>query len=139
LRFSQAQAEIALARGAAEQAIALASETFEQGRGKRMKYQVLALVTRAQALHTLGRTREALSDLRSAVQLARPQSDPALLLRSLAALLEIDGDGLLAAEARVTATQILGRLPAGQMRERFLAAAPVRLLGRLNARATSRD
>ncbi|HEU5103567.1 MAG TPA: BTAD domain-containing putative transcriptional regulator, partial [Roseiflexaceae bacterium] len=70
LRFCQARAEIALARGAAEQAIVLASEAFERSRRTRAKYQVLALVTRAQALGQLGRTREAAGDLRTAVQLA---------------------------------------------------------------------
>jgi tetratricopeptide (TPR) repeat protein len=63
LRFSQAQAEIALARGAAEQAVVLAGEAFKRSRRTRPKYQVLALVTRAQALGNLGRTREAIGDL----------------------------------------------------------------------------
>ncbi|HET9221575.1 MAG TPA: hypothetical protein VFO07_03680, partial [Roseiflexaceae bacterium] len=133
LRFSQAQAEIALVRGATEQAIALANEAFERSRRRRPKYQVLALVTRGQALRKLGRTREAIGDLRSAVQLARPQGDPALLLRSAAALLDVDGDDLLAAEAGVTARRILARLPTEEMRERFRSAEPVRLIGRLAA------
>jgi predicted ATPase len=133
LRFCQAQAEIALARGAAEQAIVLAGDAFKQSRRTRAKYQVLALVTRAQALGKLGRLREAVGDLRSAVQLARPQADPALLLRSMAALLELDGDDQLAAEARTTAGRILARLPTEQMRERFRAAEPIRLIGRLVA------
>jgi class 3 adenylate cyclase/DNA-binding SARP family transcriptional activator/tRNA A-37 threonylcarbamoyl transferase component Bud32 len=133
LRFSQAQAEIALARGAAEQAIVLAGEAFERSRRTRAKYQVLALVTRAQALGKLGRTREAVGDLRLAVQLARPQADPALFLRSVAALLELDGDDQLVAEARATAGRILARLPTEEMRERFRAAEPVRLIGRLVA------
>jgi class 3 adenylate cyclase/tetratricopeptide (TPR) repeat protein len=133
LRFCQAQAEIALARGAAEQAIVMAGEAFERSRRTRAKYQVLAMVTRAQALGTLGHTREAIGDLRSAVQLARPQGDPALFLRSVAALLELDGDDDLAAEARATAGRILARLPTEEMRERFRAAEPVRLIGRLVA------
>jgi class 3 adenylate cyclase/DNA-binding SARP family transcriptional activator len=133
LRFNQAQAEIALARGAAEQAIVLASEAFERSRRTRAKYQVLALVTRAQALGKLGRTREAAGDLRSAIRLARPQADPALFLRSAAALLELDGDDQLAAEARATAGRIIARLPTEEMRERFRAAEPVRLIGRLIA------
>jgi tetratricopeptide (TPR) repeat protein len=133
LRFSQAQAEIALARGAAEQAIVLAGEAFQRSRGTRAKYQVLALVTRAQALRKLGRTREAVGDLRSAIQLAQPQADPALLLRSASALLELDGDDQLAAEARATAGRILARLPTEEMRKRFRAAESVRLLGRLVA------
>jgi ATP/maltotriose-dependent transcriptional regulator MalT len=78
LRFSQAQAEIALARGAPEQAIVLAGEAFERSRRTRVKYQVLATITRARALHKLERTRESIVGLRAAVQLARPQGDPAL-------------------------------------------------------------
>jgi DNA-binding SARP family transcriptional activator/class 3 adenylate cyclase/tetratricopeptide (TPR) repeat protein len=131
LRFNQAQAEIALARGAAEQAIVLASEAFERSRRRRAKYQVLALVTRAQALGKLGRMREAVGDLKTAVKLARAQTDPALFLRSAAALLEQDGDDLLAAEARATAARILARLPTEEMRARFRVAEPVRLIGRL--------
>jgi tetratricopeptide (TPR) repeat protein len=130
LRFAQAQAEIALARGAAEQAIDLAGEALERSRRRRAKYQVLALVTRAQALTSLGRTREAVADLRVAVRLARPQADPALFLRGAAALLERDGDDRLAAEARAAAGRILTRLPTEEMRERFRAAEPVRLVGR---------
>jgi hypothetical protein len=44
-------------------------------------------------------SRPAVGDLRAAVQLARPQADPALFLRSAATLLELDGDDQLAAEA----------------------------------------
>ena len=69
---------------------------------------MLALVTRAQALSKLGRMREAIGDLRSAVQLARPQADPALFLRSVAALLELDGDDQLAAEAHALARLVTG-------------------------------
>jgi hypothetical protein len=54
-------------------------------------------------------------------------------MRSVAALLELDGDDHLAAEARATAGRILARLPTEEMRERFRAAAPVRLIGRLVA------
>ncbi len=131
LRFTQARAEIALARGAPEQAIVLADEAFERSRRTRAKYQVLALVTRAQALARLGRTREAIGDLRAAVRLTRPQADPALFLRSAATLLELDGDDQLAAEAHATAGRILARLPTEEMRKRFQAAEPVQLLSRL--------
>ena len=133
LRFAQAQAEIALARGAAEQAIELAGEALQRSRRKRAKYEVLALVTRAQALARLGRTPAAVGDLHEAVRLARPLADPALFLRGAAARLELDGDDQLAAEARLTAGRILASLPTEEMRERFRAAEPVRRLGRLVA------
>ena len=51
----------------------------------------------------------------------------------MAALLELDGDDKLAAEARETAGRILAHLPTEEMRERFRAAEPVRLIGRLVA------
>jgi hypothetical protein len=46
-------------------------------------------------------------------------------------LLEHDGDGDLAAEARAAAKRILAALPDGPMRQRFVAAESVRLLGSL--------
>src|SRR5262249_56413158 len=54
LRFSQGQAEIALARGAAEQAIVLAGEAVERSPRTRAEYHGLALVTHAQAPGKLG-------------------------------------------------------------------------------------
>jgi hypothetical protein len=50
----------------------------------------------------------------------------------VAALLELDGDDQLAAEARATARQIIACLPTEAMRERFRAAEPIRLIGNLN-------
>ena len=96
----------------------LAGDAFERSRRKRAKYQVLALVTHAQALGKLGRTREAIGDLQSAVQLARPQADPALLLPSVAALLALNGNDQLAAEARATVGRIRAHLPTEEMRRR---------------------
>jgi hypothetical protein len=71
-----------------------------------VKYQVLGLVTRSAALRALGRTREAIGDLRTAVTLARPVGDPALFLRAAAALLDLDGNDALAAESRSAAERI---------------------------------
>jgi hypothetical protein len=48
---------------------------------------------------------------------------------SAAALLAIEGDEALAAEAAGAAQRIAAALPEGDMRRRFEAAEPVRLLG----------
>ena len=137
LRFTEARAEIALARGDAEQAIRSAGEALEQSHGRRAKYQTLGLVTRARALAAVGRTTEAVADLREAVRTARPLGDPALFLRAAAALLALDGDDELAAETRSTASRILAALPTEAMCQRFQAAEPVRLLGRLAGSGTT--
>jgi len=133
LRFAQARAEIALARGAYEDAIQFAEAALERSQGRRPKYQVLGLVTRAQALAQLSRTDEARADLRRAVRVARRLRDPALLLRGVSAQLDFDRDDSLVAEARSTARAILARLPTSDLRRRFQDAEPVRRLGPLGA------
>ena len=70
--------------------------------------------------------------VQEAIILARPVGDPALFLRAATALLELEGDGDLAAEARAAAKQIAAALPDEPMRRRFAAAEPVRLLGALD-------
>ena len=55
-----------------------------------------------------------------AVQVARTTEDPALLLRALDALLQLDGDDEGAAEARATSARILGELDDEPLRSRFL-------------------
>ena len=133
LRFAQARAEIALARGAYEDAIQFAESALERSQRRRPKYQVLGLVTRAQALAQRTRTDEARADLQKAVHVARRLGDPALLLRGVSAQLELDGDDALVAEARSTAQAILARLPTSDLRRRFEDAEPVRRLGELGA------
>src|SRR5262249_21694589 len=133
LRFAQAGAEIALARGDAEQAIRSAGEALVQSRGRRPKDQTLALVTRGQAWAALGRTKEAVADLREAVRIARPLRDPALFLRGATPLLALEGDDPLAQETVSVAKQIVAALPSEDMRKRFRAAEPVRWLGALVA------
>ncbi len=102
---------------------------IEQSRAKsRVKYEALGLWTRARALHAGGRANEAVADLRAAVDLARSVGDPALFFRAAAALLAIDGNDVLAAEARATTDRITAALPTEEMRRRFEAAEPVRLV-----------
>src|SRR5439155_3406123 len=117
LRLAEARAEIALARGEWEAALHWAGETIEQTRAiGRVKYEVIALGTRAQALAGLGRDKDGTVDLMAALKLARRVSDPALLLRVSSLLLGIDGDDALAAEARATVERISAALPDGAMR-----------------------
>ena len=132
LRLAEARAEIALARGEWEEAMRWADDAIAQCelRG-RVKYQAAGLETRAKALAALGRKHEAIADLRSAVELARPVGDPAMFLRAAASLLVLDGNDALLAEARTTARRIIGNLPDEEMIRCFTAAEPVRVLGTL--------
>jgi hypothetical protein len=101
LRFAQAQAVVALARGAFDEARGFAEEGITHARLRgRVKYEVLGPPTRAQALAEQGSTTAVLSELQAAIALARPIGDPALFLRAVAALLAIEGNDALLAEAR---------------------------------------
>jgi class 3 adenylate cyclase/tetratricopeptide (TPR) repeat protein len=131
LRLTQGRAELALARSDPETAVHLSEAALGQARGRRPKYEVLALTTRAEALANLGRTTAALNDLREAVSAARTLADPALFVHAASGLLSRDGSDALAGEARSVATGILSRLPTHQMRERFQSAEAVRALGPL--------
>ena len=127
MRFAQARAELALARGEPKEALRCAESAILQsqlhGRGK---YHVLGLAAQARALGGLGRAEEAITDLRSALALARPIGDPALFLQAAGPLLAIHDDEQLAAETCAVAAAIRAALPDDEMRRRFQAAAPVR-------------
>jgi hypothetical protein len=133
MRLPQARAEIALARANWSDAARWAEEAMaHSGACGRVKYQVLGLGARGKALAALGRKHEGIAALQEAVILARPVGDPAMLLRAATALLALEGDGDLAAEARAAAKRIATALPDEAMRRRFAAAEPVRLLGALD-------
>jgi predicted ATPase/DNA-binding XRE family transcriptional regulator len=132
LRFTQARAELALAREDWPEAQRLAETAIQQSRAAgRVKYEALALKTRAQALAALGRTSEATGDLRHAQEVIRPTGDPALFLQIAAAMLAVEGDDALAQEAYATAQRIRAALPTDEMRHIFDAAEPVRQIARL--------
>jgi tetratricopeptide (TPR) repeat protein len=132
LRFAQAHAEVALARGAFDEARRLAEEGIAQAQARgRVKYEVLGLQTHAQALAEQGRTNAAIGELRAAVALARPLGDPALLLRTVAALLAIEGDDALLAEARATVERSAAALP-DDLRRIVLETDTVRLVAQLS-------
>jgi hypothetical protein len=129
MRLVAARAEIALARGDAEATLHWADETIAQSRARgRPKYEVFGLTARAAQLLALGRAKDAVADLRRSVALARQVGDPALLLRPAAALLAIDGNDTLAAEARAAADRIAAALRDAEMRQRFEQAEPVRMV-----------
>src|SRR5262249_11341600 len=97
---------------------------------RRPKYEALGLITAAQALHTLGRTHEAIGNARRAVAVARETADPALLLQALDALIKLDGDDRLAAEACALADRILAALPDETMGRRFTNSEVVQRIRR---------
>jgi tetratricopeptide (TPR) repeat protein len=132
IRLAEARAELALAWNRPTEALRWANDAIAQSRARgRVKYQVVALITRAQALIELDRTKEAITELRAAVALARPTEDSTLFLRAAARLIAIDGDDALADEAQAVVSRIAESLSDPDMRLQFEAAEPTRLvLGR---------
>jgi DNA-binding SARP family transcriptional activator/tetratricopeptide (TPR) repeat protein len=129
IRLDQARAEIAVARHDWNAALEWTARVIdESGRRGRAKYEVLGLCTRAVALRGLGRAREAIEVLRTAVPLARRIGDLSVFLRAAALLLEIEGDGTLAIEAAATTARIVGEMPNARMRSCFEAGVPRALL-----------
>jgi DNA-binding SARP family transcriptional activator len=129
MRLAAARAEIALARGETDEALHWANETITQSRARgRPKYEAIGLTARAAQLLALGRAKEAIVDLQTAVVLARRVGDPALLLQPAALLLPVAGDDALAGEARAAVAKIAAALPDEVMRHRFADAAPVRII-----------
>jgi hypothetical protein len=132
MRLAEARAELALARGDWEETLRLVEHAIAQSQPRgRVKYHAFGLETRARALAALGHKHEAIVQARNAVNLIRPIEAPALFLRAAAALLDLEGDDSLLAEARAAAHQISIALPNEEMRLLFEAAEPVRLIDRL--------
>jgi hypothetical protein len=120
LRLCQVRAELAMASGTYDAAVAEASEGIRQSQIKeRPKYEALGLITRAHALHRVGRTYDAVADARAGVSVARGTGDPALLLLALDALLVLEGDDASSAEACALDAQISSALPDQTIRQRF--------------------
>jgi tetratricopeptide (TPR) repeat protein len=131
IRLTEVRGELALARGEWEEALRWVNHSLRQSRlSRRRKYVVIGLGTRARILAATGRVKQAIIDLRRAVTLARGVGDPAQFLRVGVALLALDGDDLLAAEARAAADRIVAALPDEAMRRQFREAEIVRDLGR---------
>jgi DNA-binding winged helix-turn-helix (wHTH) protein/tetratricopeptide (TPR) repeat protein len=127
LRLSQAKAELALERGAFDEAIAIAASAIEYCRMRgRPKYETLGLITKARGLHALGRTRDAIADAKRALSAADGTGDPALLLIALDALLALDGTDDVAARARAVTDRIHLNLPDEVMHRCFMESEVVR-------------
>jgi DNA-binding winged helix-turn-helix (wHTH) protein/tetratricopeptide (TPR) repeat protein len=127
LRLTQARAELALARDAIDEAIATATDSIEQSRARRRpKYEALGLITRARALHALARTRDAITDAKTAVSVADGTGDPALQLLALDALIGLDGTDELATRARAVTDCIYDGLPNEIMRRCFTESEVMR-------------
>jgi predicted ATPase/predicted Ser/Thr protein kinase len=134
LRLCQVRAELALARGTCDAAVVEASEGISQSQMRgRPKYEALGLITRAHALHGLGRTRDAIADARQGVIVARGTADPALLLVAFDALLTLDGNDELSAEARALDASISSALPDETIRQRFTESEVVQRVRRFQA------
>jgi tetratricopeptide (TPR) repeat protein/transcriptional regulator with XRE-family HTH domain len=129
LRFATAKGELALARGAWDEAARVAEEVIVQGhRLGRVKYQARGLEIRAQALGALGQVHEAIVLLQSAVDLVRTTGDPALFLHAAGPLLSLSGNDVLFVEAQARARAIVQALPDKDLIDRFLRAEAVRPL-----------
>jgi len=127
LRYSQAQAELALARGDWQEALRLSDTAIAQNRTTgRRRYEIMGLDTGAAALAGLGRAREAIPRLQRAVGLARTLGDPALFLRPAVALLDVAGQEGLLTEATQTAHSLAEGLPDREWQRRFQEARPLR-------------
>jgi tetratricopeptide (TPR) repeat protein len=131
LRLKQGRAEVAFERGSFDVAVAEATGAIHLSRvSLRRKYEALGLITRGQALDRLGRTHEAIADVRDGVDTARRVEDPALLLHALDALLLLDGSDDLAIEARALSDRIEAALPDETMRRRFIESDAVQRIRR---------
>jgi DNA-binding CsgD family transcriptional regulator len=128
LRLAEARAMLALARNQPREALGFADDALERAREMgRPKYESRALSARGIALVRMGRKKEALADLRAAVEVARPVRDPSMLLRSASAFLALEPDEALAHDARAAVDFILPNLPP-EMVVPFHAAEAVRLV-----------
>jgi tetratricopeptide (TPR) repeat protein len=112
MRFEQARAELALARGDWPTAITCATSALKQSQAAaRGKYEAAALAVRAQGLQECGRTREALQDANAAWKKARQLGDPALQVRVLAPLVDILAEDELLQQLRTIVGTIRAALP----------------------------
>jgi tetratricopeptide (TPR) repeat protein len=131
LRLAQARAELALERGAIDEAITAAGEAIDASRARRRpKYEALGFITKAKSLKASGQTKKAIADARRAVQIATAVADPALLLLALDVLIDLDGTDELAAQAGSTIDLIRGCLADDSMRAHFDASEVVQRIGK---------
>ena len=126
IRFAQARAELALAKGDWGEAYRLGGDVIARSRATdRVKYEVDGLLARARALDGLGRRDDAVADRQGAVALVRRTADPAAFLRAAGELLRVRQDEALDLEARKAAGRIVAELPEGDLRRCFATALPI--------------
>ena len=129
LRFTQLQAEMAVARGDHAGAMDLAREAIEQSRSKRRaKYEVHARVTLARAMAAVGKKADALDELHSATATAERLGNPALQVMAAAALLAVEPDEVVALGARGAVDRVVANLSDATLRDRFQSADAFRTI-----------
>jgi tetratricopeptide (TPR) repeat protein/transcriptional regulator with XRE-family HTH domain len=127
LRFRAAEAELALAKGELDKALAQAEQVISQSHLlKRVKYEVLGLQIRGKALTLTGYGAKAKTDLDKAVELARATSNPAMFLYSAFTFLSHFKDQTLLLEAQSVAKVTVTSLEDEELSRRFLDSAEIR-------------
>ena len=116
LRYTTLRAEIELASGDFDGALALLVEVIQQEpRRQRVKYQIRGLLLRARARIELGQRDDARTDLEEVLRLAGSTGNQPLWLQAAALSLGLEQDAVLQAQARSIADAVstaLGKLPA---------------------------
>jgi tetratricopeptide (TPR) repeat protein len=135
MRFEQARAELALARGDWSTAITCATSALKQSQAvRRGKYEAAALAVRAQGLQACARTPEAIQDANAAWKKARQLGDPALQVRVLAPLLQIIAEDELLHQLQTIVAKIFAALPPDSRQAFERAPVLVTILGYSDSR-----
>jgi DNA-binding CsgD family transcriptional regulator len=130
IRLGQVDAALKLAQRDWSEAERLASQVVEtSGARMRPKYKAAALTVRAQAVAEQGRKREALQDFALAIEIARGTGDPALLVRTAAAMATFEPIEAVVDEADRAIQQILDAAP-DPMRQPFSRSEAVAVVAR---------
>lgn len=129
MRLSTARAELALARKDWKVAVQHAEDALARSRTTgRVKYEALALQSKAHALALDGRKGEAIPLMQSALDLLRPLNTPDLLFRAATNFLAVEGNDTVLEEARKTADRIIQGLPTSDIAAAFIQSQPYKML-----------
>ncbi len=133
MRLTQAHAEIELALGNGQKAIQFAEQSLRQSQMTgRLKYHAAALETRGKARILTGKKKsEGIGDLRKAIRLTRSVQDPLMFIRPAYALLCIEKNEALLAEANRVVMQIKESLARTPLYRPFKQSELVRKLSQL--------
>lgn len=124
LRFAQARAETAAARGNWDEAWRCADSALARARTtERVKYVVAALGVQARTLAHRNRKAEAIAAAGEALRLARETGDLAMTMRAAAVVLELEPDHDATTAMTEAACAIASSLPEGPVAERFASVA----------------